>query len=64
MHAEDDSVDLNFLLRLTRREKSQAGQKAYLNATVIVYDSQDPALMDYCTKYWVRIDQDHAKLVD
>ena len=53
-------TNLSFLFRL---DKLQAmNQRAFLNTTVAIYDSQDPELMNFCTTEWIRIDKDHVKL--
>ena len=33
-----------------------------MNTTVAIYDSQDPELMEFCTREWIRTDKDHMKL--
>ena len=55
-------VNLSFLFRLDKDKDSLRGQKAFLNTTVAVYESQDKALMEFCTNEWIRIGKDHPEL--
>ena len=55
-------VNLSFLFRLDKDKDSLRGQKAFLNTTDAVYESQDKALMEFCTNEWIRIGKDHPEL--
>ena len=53
-------VNLSFLFRLD--ELKVMDQRAFLNTTVAIYDSQNEELMEFCTTEWIRIGKDHEKL--
>ena len=59
---EDEVVNLSFLFRLDGNKVTS--ERAFLNTTVVIYDSPEKELMDFCTSEWIRIDKDHMKLED
>jgi len=60
-NSKDQEINLSFLFGLKDSAKDVGG-KAFLNATVAIYDSMDRALMDFCTTEWITIGKDHLDL--
>lgn len=59
---KDQEVYLSFLFGL-EEIKSNVGRKAFLNATVAIYDSTDSGLMDLCTTQLISIEKNHTDLM-